>query len=454
MKVPVFFSSFRMPVSSNLPHRRILVLCLLSTVLLLTMLTAEAQAGECLSLRKDPNQAFGSDKPVLLSSSTRLTHTESRHLAINLPARTSATRPFGLSLLKAAVEQSPGKNVLLSPYSAHLILSMAMSGAQGKTREEMSSMLNLSGLSEAAADENAAKMIKAFMSDRASNTIDVANAIFVDASFKVNPAYIDKCRKYYSAEARSLPFASPSSLSQINSWCSSKTNGRIPTILDRLDESQALVLINAVYFKGDWFEKFAKEKTVPEPFQLSNGSRKQVPMMRRSDSLDYFKTAGFSCACLPYEGEQLYLMVILPDQNKTVKDVIPLLAAHFPKEFEWTKVELSMPRFKIESTLQLPPYLKRLGMVSAFDKSSADFTFMTPDNKGTHISQVVHKTYMSVDEEGTEAAAATAVSIPKGIERPDGKQVVEFKVDRPFLIAIVHDEIDELLFLGAVNEPE
>lgn len=373
-------------------------------------------------------------------------------LAVNFPARASTTRPFGLKLLEAVLKDRPGKNVLLSPYSAHIVLSMAMSGAKGTTREEMASLLNLSGLTEKAADEKAQSMIKSFMADKASNTIDVANAIFADTAINVNPAYAEKCRKYYSSEARSLPFQAPSSLTEINKWCSTKTHGKIPAILETLQKTDGLVLINAVYFKGDWFEKFSREKTMPEPFHLQNGSTKQVAMMRRTDSIDYFKTSGFSCICLPYEGEQLFMMVILPDEGKTIEQVLSLLSAQFPQKFNWTNVELTMPRFKVESMTKLPRYLQKLGMVSAFDAASADFSFITPAEKKTHVSEVIQKTFMSVDEEGTEAAAATAISMPKGIEAPPRHQVA-FTVDRPFLVAIVHDEINELLFLGAINDP-
>lgn len=376
-------------------------------------------------------------------------------LAVNVPVKQAQTRGFGLRLLEQVLQEKKNENVLISPYSAHVVLSMTMSGAKGKTREEMAKMLDLSGVSPQQANANAQSMIDSVTKEHGAPVLEVANAVFIDKALELVPGFTDKCKQFYSADVQNLPFADPATVTAINKWCADKTHNKISKIIDSLTKDDIMVLLNAIYFKGNWEQKFEKGDTTPQPFYLLNGSQKKVPMMSRSDHMQYLRGKGFSAVSLPYEGGKTAMIVMLPDKGKSPSQLVPILAAsQFPQNFEKQTVLLEMPRFKIECTTKLRDALKRLGMVQACSSSTADFTGMVSAKTKAYISQVLQKTYMDVNEEGTEAAAVTAVTMSRGFTSAAPVKPIAFTVDRPFIVALVHKPTNELLFIGLINEPK
>lgn len=375
-------------------------------------------------------------------------------LAVSVPIKQAQTRAFGLRLLDQVVQERKNENVLISPYSAHVVLSMTMSGAMGKTREEMAKVLELSAVPASQSDANAQSMIRSVTSDHGAPTLLVANAAFIDKELDVVAAFVDRCKKFYSADIRNVALADPSTLESINKWCADNTNNKINKILDSLSKDDIMVLLNAIYFKGNWDQKFEKGDTLEQPFHLLSGGTKNVQMMSRLDDMQYYRGKDFACVSLPYEGRKTAMIVMLPDKGKSPAQLIPIISAKFPQSFEKQSVNLQMPRFKIECTTRMNDALKKLGMVQAMSSSNADFSGMVSAKIKAYISQVLQKTYMDVNEEGTEAAAVTAVTMTRALASATPVKPISFTVDRPFMVALVHTPTNELLFLGVINDPK
>ncbi|MBX9723797.1 MAG: serpin family protein [Candidatus Obscuribacterales bacterium] len=360
---------------------------------------------------------------------------------------------FALNLFAQSTKQKTG-NVLVSPFSAFAALSMTLNGAEGKTRSEMAKSL---GLSNDNLDE-LNKRNEATFAALNKNTkvqIEIANAIYADKSTPFKQSFIELCKKSYGAEIHNENFADPKTVDAINSWCKAKTHGKIDSILDKLNSLEKMVLINAIYFKGTWQNQFHKSQTGDDKFTDENGAVLPIKMMHQNETFSYFKDQNFAAVDLPYLGHNQSLLVFLPDKNTTLSTV----QARFNKDnwklwmnaFQPTTINLSLPKFKIEYSTQLNEALKSLGMADAFDSKTANFSGMI--DQPTWIGRVLQKTFMEVNEEGTEAAAATAVTMMSRSVQFQAKEPVEFRVDRPFIVALVDKETQEILFLGTIQKP-
>jgi serpin B len=372
----------------------------------------------------------------------------------------AADNAFGFRLLKAVQKTSPSGNIVLSPVGAALDLSMALNGAEGQTRQEMLAALSLSGLDLGAINAANAQLIKVIRTPAKNITSSVADSLWVDSRrATLRPDYAKQTQAWYDAEMADLDFSSPSAANRINSWASKETQGRISRVIDRIDPADLALLVNVVYFKGQWTHKFDKAQTQQRDFTLAGGSVKQVPRMAQSGHFDYFETPQMQAIRLSFGEGDLVMEVLLPAKSSS----LGALEAELTLE-HWTgwqaqyaprsgKIEL--PRFELKSNYRLNEPLQTLGMKRAFHSEGAQLTGMfsaassQPSAGRFFISSVLQSTYWTVDEEGSEAAAATTTGIrTTAVVRP-----FQMNVDRPFFCAIEDRRSGALLFIGAIYDP-
>ena len=368
----------------------------------------------------------------------------------------AADTDFGFKLLRVLAGEDKGKNVFISPASVALALSMTYNGASGTTKEEMAKALCLKGLSLQELNKANAALLANLAGPGPGVKLDLANSLWARKDITFKPDFMDRNRRCYKAEATSLDFADPGAVRTINSWVSAHTGGKIEKMIDRIEPATILFLINAVYFKGTWSEQFDPKDTQPADFRLPDGFTKRVPMMFRSGRMRYYPGDGFRAVSLPYGNGRLSMYVFLPDEKSSLGAFVEKLdAASWEKwmaGFSSANVDLSLPRFKIEYESELKKALTALGMGVAFDPDRADFRAMCPipPLPNVFIAGVKHKTFVEVNEEGTEAAAATKAEMALTAMPAEA---IEFVVDRPFFCAIRDNKTGVVLFAGAVMEP-
>uniref|UniRef100_UPI003217A77F serpin family protein n=1 Tax=uncultured Draconibacterium sp. TaxID=1573823 RepID=UPI003217A77F len=367
-----------------------------------------------------------------------------------------ADNAFGLENFKKISQESTEDNIMVSPLSISLALAMAYNGAAGDTKSEMEEALKLNGLTPEQINNSYKMLVNALQSLDEDVVFEIANAIFHEENFPVKQVFLDLNNNYYNAEVDGIDFSSPAALTTINNWVANKTHDKITEILDALSSDARMVLLNAIYFYGTWTKEFNKEGTKLRNFNMVNGSTKEVPMMSKEDKLDYLSNNLFSAVKLPYGTGQYNMMVMLPAEGKNSQDIIEELSAknwkNWTNDFEsHENVVVTMPRFKFEFKAQLIKVLQQMGMQKAFSPS-ADFSGIS--DVALYISKVIHKTYIDVNETGTEAAAVTAIVFEVTSAGPSEPQKIYFTVDKPFVFAITEKDTNAILFIGEVKNPE
>jgi len=375
----------------------------------------------------------------------------------------TADNAFGFRLLNAVQKASPDANVVLSPVSASLNLSMVLEGADDQTKEEMLTALSLTGEKVDAVNAANAQLVKLLRTPVRSVVLSLANSLWVDSRrAAIRPDYEKRVRASYDAEVSALDFSSPEAAAQINSWASKGTRGAIPKVIDKLDPGDLLLLLNAVYFKGEWTHKFDEAKTQQRDFELSGGSKKQVPRMSQSGRFDYFETPEMQGIRLPFGDGDLVMDILLPASSSSLgmleTELTPEHWAGWDKQFTPRPGTIELPRFELKSNYSLTGPLQALGMRRAFDPSRAQLTGMLSPAAGRSggerffVSKVLQSTYWKVDEQGAEAAAATTTIVrPTAVARPE--KPFRMIVDRPFFCAISDKRSGVLLFVGAIHDP-
>lgn len=370
------------------------------------------------------------------------------------PVNIKVSEKFATNFFKLAAKK-PDSNVVISPYSVSTALSMAYNGAGGKTKSEMQDVLGYDSLSDEAVNQQNASLYKSLMHVNPASELTVANAMFANRNFVFNKSFMDLNQKFYGAKLETLDFADLTSLSKINNWVKDNTKSKIPSILDKIAPDAILYLVNAVYFKGVWLDEFKKDETQPTEFKVASGSKKTVEMMNRSAKMSYFAGDNFQAVMLPYKDKRLQMCIFLPDKKTNITAFISNLTSENWKEwnnsFRKEEGHLGLPRFKVEYKTELSEVLKAAGMPCAFDDSCADFKKMIEQN--AMITRVLHKTFLEVNEKGTEAAAATAVEMSVTSAPMNPKPPFEMVCDRPFVVAIRDDKTDAILFVGAIVDP-
>ncbi len=377
----------------------------------------------------------------------------------------SANNRFAFPLLAELHAADPGRNLFFSPLSAHMALGMALNGAQGTTLSAMRDALGFGstagGQTPTLEEMNAAYsgLLGLLEGLDPAVEIEVANSVWHRPTFPFRTAYLDRVQGAFDAVVQALDFDAPSAPTTINDWVSGKTNGRITRMLDSIDPAEVMFLLNAIYFKGDWRVKFDRALTRDAPFHLEGGGSRTVKMMVREEGELLAAHHGtFQLVDLPYGGAAYRMTILLPAEGVRLASVLDGLDAARWSELTaglaTADVPVEMPRFKLEWEKQLKDALVALGMGVAFIPGQADFGLMLaegfdPQAAGTdlHITRVKQKSFVEVNEEGTEAAAATSVGV--GVTSVPTPVVV----DRPFLFAIRERLSGTLLFLGTVYDP-
>ncbi|MFW5756793.1 MAG: serpin family protein [Tangfeifania sp.] len=367
-----------------------------------------------------------------------------------------ADNEFGLEMFQKVREESDEENLMISPLSISVALAMAYNGADGDTKTEMEETMKLNGLTTDEINASYKMLIKALQSLDEDVVFEIANAIFYADIMEVKPGFLDVNKNVYEAEVDRLNFSSPSAVETINNWVAGKTNDKITEIIERLDPLDRMVLLNAIYFNGTWSNDFDKKGTHELAFHKTDGSTIEVPMMSKMEKLDYTANSLFKAIKMPYGNGQYNMVVFLPAGENNSQDVIDeLSAANWKKwmnEFEMTdRVDITMPRFKFEFEAGLNDLLKKMGMKKAFVPDVADFSKIS--DVELYISAVKHKSFIDVNETGTEAAAVTSITFTTtsaGNEPP----TVPFFVNKPFVFAITENDTDAILFMGEVQNPE
>jgi serpin B len=363
-----------------------------------------------------------------------------------------ADNNFTFSLFKK-IPDSPGKNVMVSPLSISLALSMALNGAGGTTKTDMINALGLTGLSVDEINQVYSDLVVALKKADPDVVLNVANSIWIKKTFPVLEPFITTNQKYYDARVERLDFTS-SALSTINGWVNEKTNGKIPKILDQISAEEIMFLINAIYFKGKWQVQFSKDQTQNGSFSMTTGGLVTVPMMKIKEKFGYSEQTGYKALEMPYGRGKFNMVILLPDIGKTPGQIMDQMNTSAWETLKSSmtssaKVDVWLPQFKFTWESDLNGILSALGMSVAFSESQADFSRINSTDK-LFITKVKHKTFIEVNEEGTEAAAATSVGI--GVTSI-GPAAPEFHVTRPFLFLITEEDTGAILFAGKVENP-
>ncbi len=374
-------------------------------------------------------------------------------------AAAAAIDAFGLDLLRVLAR---GNNTVVSPASIAIALAMAQAGAGGQTASQMNAVLHGAG-SGSGAEINALDQALAERNGTFTDAeghdltvaLRVANAPFAQAGMALAPSYLDALASRFGAGLRLVDYRRDPEAARnlINAWVKSQTEGRIPRLLAPgiLDTLTRLTLVNAIYLKAPWQVPFDAELTTPSPFTQTDGSTVAVPTMAGGgQQLRYAEGSGWKAVELPYAGGSLAMTIVVPDDLAAfVQHLDATQFGQITGALATREVELWLPRFAIQAETDLAGTLSALGMPLAFDSRLADFSGITAEER-LHISAVVHQANISVDEKGTEAAAATAVVMAATAMPADS---VMLRVDRPFLFAVRDLPTGAILFLGQVADP-
>lgn len=420
----------------------------------------------CGTQSNDTSQPATPDEPVVEAQPTEPVMAAS--ITPPTPAQASlfaeAANAFAFDLW-ARVRETPG-NQIVSPASIAVALDMTLGGARGETAAQMQRVLHVS---DAAALHEAAGSVLSTWNDPARDdyTLAVANRLFGERSFTFEPGFVALTRDRYRAPLEPLDFAGAPDPARvhINGWVAEQTRDRIRELIPAgaLDTDTRLVLTNAVYFLARWAAPFERRLTRDAEF-FADGSRSvRVPTMTRTGHMQYAEAEGVQILELPYRGSEIAMTIVLPREREGLRAVEAELDA--ARLARWLapldasrRVQLALPKFRIapEPSMRLGELLRELGMPLAFTRGAADFTGIanppSPDDR-LYVSEVFHKAFVQVDEEGTEAAAATAVVMARAGAAPPSDTPVPFVADHPFLFFIRDLRSGAILFMGRVTDP-
>ncbi|KAL4631011.1 Leukocyte elastase inhibitor-like [Arapaima gigas] len=375
----------------------------------------------------------------------------------------SANTQFALELLRILNDTNPDKNIFISPLSITSALAMVYLGARGNTATQMSKALCLRPNTDIHKD------IQLFLSDinnpSAPYQLKLANRLYGEKTYSFLQEYLDATQKFYYAALEAVDFkgAPEKTVLQINHWVEEQTNGKIKNILQpgAVDSQTRLALVNSIYFKGQWHSVFFESNTKEKPFKINQHESKLVQMMYQDQKFPYSYVPEYNLQILelPYESGDLSMVILLPEEAKNGSNPLQKLEKELTIEKinEWTKKEkmksykdiyVYLPKFKLEESYDLIPPLRSLGITDVFNDHLADLSGIN-GQKDLFVSTVAHKTFINVDEIGTEAAASTAM-VSKVLCYGGSEN---FNADHPFLFFIRHNKSKTILFLGRVSSP-
>ncbi len=353
---------------------------------------------------------------------------------------------LNLEILK--INYRKGANAFISPLSVALALAMTANGAGGETLGEFRTLLG----GDMQSINNYYTTLSASMADSQDAVVQIANGIFMDEKAKTTTSFTDAV-KSYNAEFRSLDFTANKSVDEINNWVAKKTNGLIKTIIDSLSPLDRLVLVNTLYFYGDWQLPFDTNRTTEDKFFPEKGNPVSATFMRLSGRFPTYSDANLDALFLPYKGGRYEMALLMPKESRDIPYALSIADSDYIRkigeERSPEQVALSMLKFESDGKYVLNNTLQKMGLKKAFEEK-ADFSAMS-GTKPLFISQVMHKTRISITEAGTEAAAATAITMrTTSIRAPE--RVMEF--NRPFIYYIWDTRTKQMLFAGIMENPK
>ncbi len=363
-----------------------------------------------------------------------------------------ANSDFAFKILKSAYEN--GKNIFISPASISAALAMTYNGANGETKEEMAKVLEFVGLDDATVNEGFAYLVQLLNKDKNGVMINMANSIWIRNDLPVLEKFKEINKQYFAAMISNMDFSDPTAKDTINDWVKKNTKGLIESIIDdKIAPDSVMYLINTIYFKGQWKVEFDPESTYEEDFKINGKAVGKIDMMSSSRNIEYYADKEYQMATLNYKDDRVVMDFILPRENVKMDDFIKDFDTKkyneaISKMYTESDVLFRIPKFKNEYKLSLRDALIELGMKKAFS-GSADFSKMV--STSVAISDVKHKSYIEVNEEGTEAAAVTSVEMK--LTAMPSMEKVEFIADRPFIYVIRDKETNSILFSGVFNNP-
>jgi serpin B len=367
-----------------------------------------------------------------------------------LQKRVVQDNDFAFELLRKTIENNDDENVFLSPMSVSIALGMALNGAENETETQIASVLQLRDMTYAEINEYYKIMQSNLPNVDPKVKLSIANAVWYDMQFDVKQSFLDVNAENFDAYIKMLDFQSPAALDTINSWCSRKTNKLIPTILDEIPAEAVMYLTNAIYFKGLWSQKFNKKDTREADFRNVNNQNVRVNMMSLKDTFMYYEDETAQYLSMPYGGKAFSMTVMLPVEGKSTDSLLVGFDAtkwqNIQTGMTGREVQVFMPRLKVENKFMLKETLEDMGMPVAFTPMA---NFSGISDTPVMISDVIHKTYVTVDEEGTEAAAVTAVQF----EYTSIPEYKLFNVNRPFVFIISEKSTGVILFAGKIGNP-
>jgi len=386
-------------------------------------------------------------------------HAAERPAVQNLPdeATRKAINRFSADLYKASAGHQG--NVLISPASVYLALAMTLNGADGETKTAMLKVLADQGITVDQINQACRDWMDQLSNTKGKTTLTIANSIWFGQNFTPFKPFLQRNADFYAAEVRQLDFKDKNTPSLINDWVKKSTHGNIDKIVDSIEPDVVMYLINAIYFKSDWQTPFAKIDTRKQTFNTPNGTI-ETEFMHQIGKMSYFSGSGATGVSLPYEDEHYAFFALLPEEQTTPREwlakrdrttMLEDIAGLMVQKTNST-VQLALPKFETSYEDSLRDELSHLGMQIAFDPKYADFSQMTEkQTKDLYISEVKHKSFLRVDEKGTEAAAVTSVEMTKS-----GMPVTARKLifDRPFLYGIMDLQTGLPLFLGIMENPK
>jgi serine protease inhibitor len=342
-------------------------------------------------------------------------------------------------------------NFMVSPLSLSMALMMTSNGAAGETKLAMRTTLHLDGYGDEEVNAYYKKLKEALLKTDPSTKLSIANAIFTNQLVNIHEAFIQTNQSYFDATIQKVNFGDPATVGIINGWASEHTNGLIKKVIERTQSLDLMYLLNAIYFKGIWTTQFDKKNTSRKPFTNLDGGRANVDMMHQTANFNYTEDRTFQLIQLPYGNQAFSMMVLLPLEGISLGEAVTVLNGDgywggLQSRLSDTEVVLSLPKFKTEYSKKLNDVLTTMGMGVAFS-NMADFSGMS--DYSAKISFVKQDTYISTDEEGTEAAAVTTVGV-EVTALPSPRKVI-FNANRPFLYLIQENSTGAILFMGAVK---
>jgi len=366
-----------------------------------------------------------------------------------------ADQSFSYDVFRQTVSyDEESENLFISPLSISTALAMTLNGAEGETLEQMKKVLHLNGMNIEDINQAFQSLIGLLITVDPKVKMNIANSVWHEQDLPVNDSFLQRLEEFYEAEVAALDFNDPESVDIINSWVDEHTDGKIEKIINKIPPEMVMYLINAIHFKGDWLSKFDKDDTRKADFNLENGETVQVDMMNQEEQFAVHFSEDVRMIELPY-GDSLFTMsVLMPGNPETPLDqfidekITKQNLTDWRSNLRVADVPLELPKFEMEYEIRYNDILKAMGMGRAFDEFLADFSGIadvSPEN--LYISEVRHKTFISVDEEGTEAAAATSVGIGETSLPPS------MIVNRPFVFIIHERESGANLFIGKMKNP-